>query len=278
MLITEILFDQPAEGADFVELMNRSKHALDLQHIRLCRGDAAWNITDFCEPAPEGKMLLPGRRMALTTNKPWTVAYYAQHGGDSAVMQVSSMPNFPQSEGQVMVSDYRGEILDRMSYRAGMHHPMLNNRKGVSLERVRNAISALETDNWHSAAATAGYGTPGLPNSQECREVTDWYTWHLDVDMFTPDGDGDRDLVSLLYRFTDPGAVFTVSVFDAGGRKIKKLAENRLAGTAGVLAWDGTRDDGMIAPIGNYIVLAEFHHPNKPSGSTKFLVTLGGRM
>src|SRR5690606_38513732 len=72
--------------------------------------------------------------------------------------------------------------------------------------------------------------------------------------IFSPDNDGHQDLLTVAYRFQQPGFVGTMRVFDIAGREVRRLLDNELLGTGGAVSWDGLMDDGGKARMGPYIV------------------------
>lgn len=51
-----------------------------------------------------------------------------------------------------------------------------------------------------------------------------------------------------------------MSVYDAMGRLVRKLARALSAGNETVLSWDGCRDDRSLAPVGRYLIVSEFYN------------------
>jgi len=47
-----------------------------------------------------------------------------------------------------------------------MQFPLLIYYDGVALERINPDVSSNDENNWHSAAESVGFGTPGYKNSQ----------------------------------------------------------------------------------------------------------------
>jgi hypothetical protein len=58
-------------------------------------------------------------------------------------------------------------------------------------------------------------------------------------------------------------------VLSAAGIKVFTLAEQYLAGTEGILTWDGRNQQGNISDIGIYVFYIEVIHPQK--GKRKIL-------
>src|SRR5690606_10795290 len=82
-----------------------------------------------------------------------------------AFLKLNSMPSFPDDKGTVIILNGQGDIIDEVSYSDNWHFALLHNTEGVSLERVDyNGPST--SANFHSAATSVGYGTPGYKNSQ----------------------------------------------------------------------------------------------------------------
>jgi hypothetical protein len=82
------------------------------------------------------------------------------------VLVLSSLPSYPDDEGDVVVLNFQGDIIDEVKYKDDWHFKLIDNAEGVSLERIDPDGSSQDANNWHSAASTAGYGTPTLQNSQ----------------------------------------------------------------------------------------------------------------
>ena len=79
----------------------------------------------------------------------------------------------------------------------------------------------------------------------------------IEPGIFSPDNDGFEDVLTVVYRFDQPGFVGNLSVYDIAGREVRKLMENQLLGTDGAISWDGILDDTSKARMGAYIVLFE---------------------
>ena len=61
----------------------------------------------------------------------------------------------------------QNQIIDAFAYYEDMHFSLLETTDGVSLERLNPNAKTQNSNNWHSAASTAGFGTPTYKNSQE---------------------------------------------------------------------------------------------------------------
>jgi gliding motility-associated-like protein len=135
-----------------------------------------------------------------------------------------------------------------------MHYPLLNYVDGVSLERINFESSTNDRNNWHSAAESVGFGTPGVRNSQFTESSPDAEDQiAVEPEIFSPDNDGYNDIVSIKYIFEQPGYNMTVDIYDAHGRLVRKLVNNEYLGTSGAVNWDGIQDDNTKAPVGIYV-------------------------
>ena len=57
-------------------------------------------------------------------------------------------------------------MVDEVKYKDDWHFKLIDDAEGVSLERIDPDGTSQDETNWHSAASTAGYGTPTYKNSQ----------------------------------------------------------------------------------------------------------------
>jgi len=153
-------------------------------------------------------------------------------------------------------------VLDDFSYNEDMHFSLLVTTEGVSLERISVDQPTNEDSNWHSAAQTVGFATPGYKNSQflDKSDLTEEIT--VSPEIFSPDNDGKDDLLEISYKFGQPGFVATITIFDAKGRTACKLVQNELLGSSGSFMWDGTEDNGQLALKGVYLVYIQVFNLN----------------
>jgi hypothetical protein len=153
-------------------------------------------------------------------------------------------------------------MLDRIAFDHSMHHPLLATTAGVSLERVSPGRPSADRANWHSAASTAGYGTPGEKNSQWFEPVPDDGTISLQPRVFSPDNDGKDDLLNIVFHFDGPGYMASVSIFDSRGNRVRQLENSVLAAPEGILTWDGLNELHERVDTGIYMILIELFQPD----------------
>ena len=144
-----------------------------------------------------------------------------------------------------------------MNYSEEMHFMMLNSFEGVSLERICDDRLGYDPANWHSAAETVGFGTPGYKNSQFLEITDDDAAFSVQPEVFSPDGDGRDDQLGIVCHFDSPGKLITVLIFNAEGRIARTLINNEMPGTHEIFSWDGTLDDRTAAQNGIYIIYME---------------------
>ena len=111
--------------------------------------------------------------------------------------------------------------------------------------------------NWHSASSGSGYATPALENSQFAKRDSPDIDVYVEPGIFSPDNDGNDDVVTIGYRFQTAGHMATIVIFDAEGRPVRYLVNNDLLGAEGSYSWDGITEDNQKANIGIYLVYFE---------------------
>src|SRR5690606_29427895 len=158
--------------------------------------------------------------------------------------------------------------IDEVAYNKSWHHGVLQHTKGVSLERLHPDYPSGDPHNWHSAAATAGYATPGAVNSQfqPATALNSGFT--LASEVFSPDNDGQNDVALLAWDLRQ-GQTANITVFDARGRAVRHLARNLLLSVNGRISWDGLSDAGLIAQPGIYIIFIQIFDPQGKTGAWK---------
>ncbi|UOQ80096.1 lamin tail domain-containing protein [Hymenobacter sp. 5414T-23] len=201
VVVNEILFNPRSGGVDFVELLNRSANYLDMRGWQLggqkTDGSLAW------EPiSSEPRLLGPGQLVVLTTQPEVVRAHYTTNDPE-AFLTMPALPSYPDAAGLVVVADALSKELDRYSYTEKQHLALLDSRDGVSLERIRATGPSLPV-NFHSAASSVGYATPGRPNSQQQADPTGAGMLTLEPELFTPMTTGSRTLSRLVTSLMGP--------------------------------------------------------------------------
>ena len=72
--------------------------------------------------------------------------------------------------------------------------------------------------------------------------------------------------MQIKYQFAEPGNRLTIDIYNVHGQKILNLVNNELVDTEGYFTWDGSIENLIKAPIGNYIIIAKCW---KTDGSVK---------
>lgn len=273
LVINEVLFNPQAGGEDFVEIYNRSERAIPLQDIILASWDAtnarlrtACRISDTATLAPHDYCVVT-RDTALTRR--YTVFY-----PEKVIYPLSAMPTFANAEGTVIIALKDSTIIDRLDYTEKMHNTFLNNAKGVSLERRSFDAPTQEASNWHSAAKSAGYGTPTYKNSQSYDFLYNEGDITVDPTVFSPDADGYNDVANISYQFENCDYTGNIFIYDAQGRLVRRLERNAILGCHGVFSWDGTNEAKARCQIGNYVVYMEVFDTKGNKQTFKKVVTL----
>jgi hypothetical protein len=257
LIINEILFNPFEGGSDFLELYNRSQKIIDIKGWTITEAGFK-DSTDIKESSlisAEHQLIFPGQYLVLTENKENIMKFY--YCIDTyAFLNIPSMPDFNSDEGSVIINDGNGNTVDAFDFNEDMHFPLIVETKGVSLERLSEGETN-DNINWHSAAATAGFATPGYRNSQWIGLVSVEDGVSVGEEIFSPDDDGYHDVLTIHYSFAQTGTVLSLNVFDSQGRPARTILSGKTVGTEGVLIWDGLLDDYSIAPSGIYILLAK---------------------
>lgn len=257
VLINEVLFNPGENGVDFVELYNRSNRVFDLKSLLIGNADFyTWQVQNEYIIAPEGYLFFPGQFVLISSNSSAVFTDYPL-SNSLAFLQIQTMPSYNNDQGVVTVRKPGQTVIDQFAYTEDLHYPLLNSVKGVSLERLSYARPTQGSSNWHSAAETVGFATPGYKNSQHSNAEGDGSEIKVVPEVFSPDNDGYQDYINVFYQLAKPGLLANVTIHDVRGRIIRKLIRNELIGNEGSFTWDGFDDDKTKARIGIYIIVTE---------------------
>ncbi len=275
VIINEILFNPKGNASDYVEIFNRSGKVVDLSKLYVSskKSDGTLNsgtlISELTSP------LFPGEYLLLTTDKQQLKEQY-NCKSLSALLQLSSLPSMPDTEGNVILLNSSAQPVDAMSYTEKMHHPSVKNAEGVSLERISPTGSSYETSNWQSASFESGYGTPGYSNSQQSTPLnTEKSGFWLENETVTPDNNGRDDVLRINYRLDDTGYTANVRIYSPNGKIISQLAANQILGSEGYLTWDATDTARKLVNPGIYVLYIEYYKSNRAAVRKKMAVVVG---
>jgi hypothetical protein len=154
---------------------------------------------------------------------------------------------------------------------------LIDNTEGISLERIDYDAATQLPDNWHSAATSSGYGTPGFKNSQYGVNDRLKGTIQLSPEIVSPDNDGQDDFASINYDFAEAGYVANITIFDAQGRIVRYLQRNALCGFSGSFRWDGLGEKSQRLATGVYIVFSEIFNLRGKTKQFKNSIVLARR-
>ncbi len=273
LIINEVLFNPYNTGKDFVEIYNNSDKNIDLKNWQLANisNNTIGTIRNITN---QSKILYPNEYVLLTTDSLSTVQLYPSSSNPEVFIIMSSLPAYNNADGTVILLNPDTLVIDSLYYNEKMHHPLLNDVKGISLERISTNRATIGESNWHSAAESVGFATPGTKNSQYLEELIPVEFIEITPTIFSPDNDGIDDIVQIGYTLPDNGFTANIQIFDIQGRSVNKLIENTLVGTKGVFLWSGENEVNKKLEPGIYILYFEFFNPNGVVLKSKKTVTI----
>lgn len=275
VVINEVLFNPYTGGSDFVEIYNNSSKYINLQNWELANYDND-SISNRKVITTKPFILLPNQFVVLTKDAANIKTEYI-NAKEDRMLQMETLPTYNNSDGHVYLLNNLNQAVDNFKYNEDMHFALLNDVKGVSLERIDYNRPSNDNTNWHSAAEDVGFATPGYENSQFQKvEITDGIS--ISPETFSPDNDGVDDVLNISYQFAEAGYVANIVVYDAKGRLIKNLLLNELLGTKGTFSWDGINENNEKAAIGIYIIYFEAFKLNGETKKFKKTGVLGGHL
>jgi hypothetical protein len=256
LIINEVLFDARVGDPKFVEIHNTTDKYLSLESWALA------NLNDSGLPnqirvfGTKGSMLGPGGFLAISTDSNRLRLAYPK-SAEGAYLQIPSLPSYPISGGTVVLISNKGEAVEKFSYDPKMHHPLIRNTKGVSLERISSKTAAEVASNWQSASGSEDYATPGKRNSMAISGEFEADLIQVEPSVFDPEGSFGPTFTTIRYELDQPGWVGSFSIYAASGHLIQTLGQNQILGTNGVYIWTGTDSSGARVRPGYYVLLVK---------------------
>jgi len=248
LVINELLFDPVRGGEDFLEIVNNSEKTFDLKGLVISNTQNGRSVT-----ITQSIIVEPMQIVAFAPNKDQIIDYYPSANAEQIYSQ--TLPAFGNDGGNASVS-INGKTLDEFLFSDDLHHPLLDDPEGVSLERVDPDLGSMEDGAWASASEIVGFATPGASNSTFRIGLIAEDMVSFNSNSFSPNGDGDMDELEIIITSKE-NSVGSIFIYDQSGNMVRKLNTNSLLGSLDTILWDGKLENGSRAPIGIYIIRIE---------------------
>ncbi|MBL7829608.1 MAG: lamin tail domain-containing protein [Saprospiraceae bacterium] len=277
LVLNEILFNPKSGGYDYLEIYNRTEKVFDLADLTI--SNMYGSVSSVKQKV--NQLILPHSYILLSENvQNIKSSFYVP---DTAILVQTDLPSFNDdkvSPGLLYVNAGVEVWIDSFYYDKSYHYSLLDVLDGVSLERINFNSFEVGKNNWHSAASTAGFGTPGYVNSQYYDGIKLYKKgiFSLSSQRVSPDNDGFEDFLIVKCEFPSPGFTVSINVYDSQGRNIKEIANNELAGLDNTFEWSGLNSSLTRPPLGIYIIFIKYFDLEGNVYEEKLPVVVAGRL
>lgn len=266
LVINEIMYDPAEGGQEFIEVYNRDSVAAILDGVQLTTRNADGDFLS-ANKFPSFARLEAHDYAVLCSDAEDFISFYETERDDNiwTCSWSRKLSNSGATLYLLLVDRVTKDttILDSVGYSPKWHHVLLEETKGVSLERIHPCLPSNDASSWHSASKDCGYATPGAQNSQYRaidggeEAVARRYAW-VEEESFSPNGDGWRDVCLIHYLLPSDGYAVNMRVFTPRGTLIAYPYRNAIVSTEGVLVWNGRLTNDRVGEVGIYIIVCEF--------------------
>lgn len=265
IVINEMLFNPRTGDPKFIELKNLTDKYLEIGDWKL------GNLSEKGEPdqirilSTDGLVIPPSGYLAVTIDSErLKLAYPRSFSG--LAHEVSTLPSYPVSGGTVVLLSENDQVVETFPYDEDLHHPLLRDSKGVSLERLSAESPSNLPFNWHSASGIEEYATPGRKNSQVISGEFEGEMIQIDPAVFDPEGSNGNTFTTIRYQLDQSGWIGSFRIYNLAGQLTDILAQNEILGVNGFFTWTGTDSQGGKVRPGYYVLVVELYNL---SGSIK---------
>lgn len=263
-IFNELLPNPFAGGREYFELYNRSDRSLPLSGLSVAVRKTDGTLSTRYPLSSINTLIEPDGYAVLTKSIEGVADFYMVTS-PAALFEISKLPILANTSSTlVLFRTEDGTIIDEVSYSSKWHASSIKDQKGVALERIDPEAETQSPSNWTSASATAGYGTPGYPNSQS--DISFPNEPDKPTGIEAPEWVPGSKHYKITYYLDQPGYSCRAFVFNTIGQRVAEIANHELLGLSGELTWDGASLTGSHLRTGVYIFYAELYHT---SGTVK---------
>lgn len=243
--ISEIKFLTFNGEPEWIELGNYGNEAVNLNRWAISDGKDTTQIGTFPFLEPDSFLVLCGDSLLLD--------FYSIDR--TQILFVERLPTFNNSSDVVYLLTPTGAWLEQLPY----FEDWLEGEAHLapSLERINAKVDARVAQNWGPSRHKNG-ATPGAKNSISTQQKGKLKSSiNVTPNPFSPDSDGYEDYTLITLTLPVNTARIRVEIFDALGRKVRRLNDNYFSGDTHSVIWNGENEMGRRMPMGIYIVYAE---------------------
>lgn len=255
VILSEILFNPPTGGSDFIEIYNQSDRLLGVSGLYVFSRDSTGELSHY-KALSAGRELLPPKSFIAFSSDPEWVKNHYHPPRDAQIRLSKTLPTLPDQSGNVGLASTDATQLDFLVYTDDMHSFLLHSRDGVSLERSFSPHAHNFPPIWKSASYSVGYATPGYQNSRSLGGKAE-VRFEFYPKQFSPNNDGTDDYLEIHWVHPERSeAALYIQIFDRPGNFLTSIRNGEIASETDVSTWDGSLPDGTQLPAGDYIVWA----------------------
>jgi hypothetical protein len=157
-------------------------------------------------------IISPNEILGISTNPDQLKLDYTRYP-PSKPLAIKTLLSYPIAGATVILMNSELEVSDQFTYVEDLHHPLLKDTKGVSLERLSIKSSASLNSNWHSASAGEEFATPGRLNSQLIPDDFFERVIQIDPEVFDPEGRNGQPFTTIRYQLDLPGSIGVFKIY-----------------------------------------------------------------
>lgn len=250
IVFNEVMYDPIVGWVEYLEFYNISDHYLDLKDMKISVSGDAYSVGSGYPLGGCSHLIPPKQYVAVCANEgvlrdQWELDLSID------VVEISAWKTLPNEEGYIDLLNRSDIFMERLHYHDSLHHDLLRDPAGVSLERISAEHTA---STWTSASASVSYGTPGTENSQKSKRNVGGGIVELYPSVISPDLDGYNDFAEVTLRGFPAGSCTSIYITDINGYEVNTIIENAILGGEDSFYWDAHDMDHHLVFPGIYIV------------------------
>jgi hypothetical protein len=243
VVINELLANPRSGAPRFVEIYNTTGKHLNLQDWKLANLNTAGEISNRRILFSQSFVFEPFEYVVFTTDLTRLKQEYPR-GQEARFVELPSLPSYPIAGGNVVLLNKDESVQEVFTYSDNMHHRLLRDSRGVSLERLNPLTDSQNPSNWQSASSSSGFATPGFRNSHTFAFADNQEVISIYPEIFVPEAPGEQGFCTISYQLAQSGMVGSIHIYGVDGRRVKEICQNAIWGYQGWYVWEGVDDRG----------------------------------